>query len=101
MEIDDENPVFLHDVPPDLAAEVPATGRQHADKALAEPWPLPAWPDAPTRFLLCRDDRFFAAGFMRAMVKERLGITPDEMDGGHAPMLSRPEDLANQPEAYL
>lgn len=60
------------------------------------PWPLDAWPDVPTRFLLCRDDRFFPAEFPRRVVRERLGIEPDEMDGGHPPALSRPHELAQR-----
>jgi hypothetical protein len=28
------------------------------------------------------------------VVTDRLGITPDEMDGGHLPALGRPEELA-------
>lgn len=92
----DEVAVFLHDVPPDLAAEMLAGGREHAEKALLEPWPLDRWPDVPTRFLLCRDDRFFPPAFMREVVRERLGVTPDEIDGGHAPMLARPAELAGR-----
>jgi hypothetical protein len=30
--------------------------------------------------LLCRDDRFFRPEWMRRIVKERLGIVPDEID---------------------
>ncbi len=41
-----------------------------------------------------RDDRFFPADFMRRVVRERTGIEPDEMDGGHLAMLSRPVELA-------
>lgn len=67
---------------------------------MRQPWPLAAWPDVPTRFLLCRDDRFFPADFMRRVVRERLGIEPDEMDGGHSPFLSRPRELADRLEAY-
>ncbi|MGP4088491.1 hypothetical protein [Streptomyces sp. KR55] len=37
---------------------------------------------------------------MRRVVRDRLGIIPDEMDGGHFPMLARPEDLAAGLEAY-
>ena len=37
---------------------------------------------------------------MRRVVRERLGITPDEMDGGHLPALSRPKELAERLEAY-
>jgi len=53
----------------------------------------------PTTFLLCRDDRFFPADFQRRVVTERLGITPDEMDGGHLPALAHPDELVERLEA--
>ena len=65
------------------------------------PWPLPAMPDVPTRSLLCRDDRLFPADFMRRITKERLGITADEIDGGHCVALSRPLELADRFEQFL
>src|SRR5690606_41427210 len=67
------------------------------DRAIHEPWPLTTWPDVPTRYLLCRDDRCFTPDFTRRHVRERLGIVPDEMPGSHMVMLSRPSELA----AYL
>jgi pimeloyl-ACP methyl ester carboxylesterase len=97
---DSEIAVFLHDVPPELAAEALAKGRDQTEMPMLEPWPLDAWPDVPTRFLLCRDDHFFPAEFLRRVVRERLGITPDEIDGGHTPALSRPKELADRLEAY-
>ena len=54
----------------------------------------------PTVFLLCRDDRFFPAEFMRRVVRERLGIVADEMAGGHLPALGRPEELVERLEGY-
>lgn len=92
--------VFYHDVPPDLATEALAKERDQAITPMLEPWPLGAWPDVPTRYLLCRDDRMFPAGWTRSMVRERLGIVPDEIDGGHSPFLSRPKELADRLEAY-
>lgn len=97
---DSPSAVFLHDVPPDLAGEALAKSRDQAGTPMREPWPLDAWPDVPTRFLLCRDDRMFPADWMRGVVRERLGITPDEIDGGHAPYLSRPKELTDRLEAY-
>jgi pimeloyl-ACP methyl ester carboxylesterase len=92
---------FFHDVPPDVVAEAMARGeRAQSGTPMEKPWPLSAWPDVPTRFLLCRHDRFFPADFMRRVVRERLGITPDEMDGGHLPALSRPKDLVERMEAF-
>ena len=91
---------FLHDVPEPLAREALAQGRDQAGAPMAEPFPLPGWPDVPTRFLLCRDDRFFPAAWMRGLVRDRLGIEPDEIGGGHAVYLSRPGQLAARLEAY-
>ena len=92
--------VFLPDVPPDLAAEALSYARDQSATPLQEPWPLDAWPDVPTRYLLCRQDRFFPAEWTRGMVRDRLGLTPDEMDGGHTPALSRPKELADRLDAY-
>ena len=92
--------VFYHDVPPDLAAEALARGRDQADTPGREPWPLAAWPAVPTRYLLCRSDRLFPPAWTRRVVGDRLGITPDEIDSGHCPALSRPAELADRLEAY-
>jgi pimeloyl-ACP methyl ester carboxylesterase len=67
---------------------------------MGEPSPLRAWPGVPTRVLLCRDDHLLPPAFVRRVARARLGITPDEIDGGHAPALSRPRELADRLEAY-
>jgi pimeloyl-ACP methyl ester carboxylesterase len=97
----DEIALFYHDVPPGLAAEALRRARRQSATPGKKPWPLRAWPNVPTRFLLCRDDRFFPSEFMRRVVRERLGITPDEIDGSHCVALSRPKELADRFEAYL
>jgi pimeloyl-ACP methyl ester carboxylesterase len=91
---------FLHDVPPDVVAQSAAHVKIQSGTPFEKPWPLEAWPDVPTRFLLCRQDRIFPAQFQRRVVTERLGLTPDEMDSGHLPALSQPVDLAARLEAY-
>jgi pimeloyl-ACP methyl ester carboxylesterase len=92
---------FMHDVPLGLAAKALERVRDQSEKPGEKSWPLETWPDVRTRFLLCRDDRFFPADWMRRVVKERLGITPDEIDGSHCIALSRPKELADRLEAYL
>jgi pimeloyl-ACP methyl ester carboxylesterase len=92
--------VFYHDVPPALAEEALGRGRAQAEAPWAEPYPLAAWPDVPTRYLLCRDDRLFPAAWSRRVVRERLGLAPDEIAGGHCPALSRPTELAERLEGY-
>jgi pimeloyl-ACP methyl ester carboxylesterase len=96
----DEQEVFLHDVPADLVAASAEHVSAPADSLFVDPWPLAAWPDVPTRFLLCRDDRFFTADFQRRVVRDRLGITPDEMSGGHLPFLAHPDELVGWLERY-
>ena len=92
--------VFYHDLPPDLAAEARRRERDETARALREPWPLKAWPETPTRYLLCRADRMFPAAWARCHARERLGIDADEMDGGHYIALSRPGELADRLAAY-
>jgi pimeloyl-ACP methyl ester carboxylesterase len=92
---------FFHDVPPDVVSEAMARGeRIQSGTPFEKPWPLDAWPEVPTRFLLCRNDRFFPPEFLRRVVNERLGITPDELDAGHLPALSQPGELVDRLEAY-
>jgi pimeloyl-ACP methyl ester carboxylesterase len=98
----DAEATFFHDVPPDVMAEAFARGeRAQSGTPFEKPWPLAAWPAVPTKFLLCRDDRFFPAEFQRRVVRDRLGITPDEMDGGHLPALAHPKELVECLETFL
>ena len=92
--------LFLHDLPPDVRADAMTHGRDQSNTPFEKPWPLPAWPDVPTRFLLCRQDRFFPPELLRRVVEDRLGITPDEMDSGHLPALAHPDELVARLEAY-
>jgi pimeloyl-ACP methyl ester carboxylesterase len=95
----DDN-LFYHDVAPDLAAESKRRARDEAARALHEPWPLSHWPDTPTRYLLCRDDRMFPAHWARSHARERLGIEADEIESGHYVSLSRPGALAERLDLY-
>jgi Alpha/beta hydrolase family len=97
---DDGIALFYHDVPPELASEALRRGRAQSEARMGEPSPLTAWPDVPTRVLICRDDRLFPATFLRRVARDRLGIVPDEIDGGHTPALSRPIELTDHLDAY-
>jgi pimeloyl-ACP methyl ester carboxylesterase len=92
---------FYNGVPAGIVAEAAAHGREQASAEWNEPWPLRAWPDAPTRVLIAREDRFFPADFQRRVAVDRLGVTPEEIDGGHAVAFSHPEQLADQLTSYL
>ena len=97
---EDEVSLFYQDVPSRLASEAIRRGRTQSAARMGEPSPLRAWPHVPTRVLLCRDDRLFPPAFVRRVARERLGIVPDEMDGGHTPALSHPKELVDRLEAY-
>lgn len=85
---------FLHDVDPRLVEEGWAHLTEQSDTPFQTPWPLDSWPEIPTRFVLPIHDRFFPAAFQRRIVRDRLGIVPDEIDTGHLPALARPHELA-------
>jgi pimeloyl-ACP methyl ester carboxylesterase len=87
-------------VAPEIAAEAATHVRHQSDTIFSQPWPMAAWPKVATRYLLCRDDRLFPAEFQRKMVRERLGLTPDEMPGGHLPALAHPHELVRRLEEY-
>ena len=99
---DEDDPValFLHDVPDAVVAESAGHVHEQSGTPFVKPWPATGWPAVPTRFLLCRDDRFFPADFQRRVVASRLGIEPDEMPGGHLPALAQPDELVARLEGY-
>src|SRR5262249_26035671 len=86
---------FFHDVPQPVIEEARAQGepRQSAS-VFASPCTFVSWPAVATRVLVAHDDRFLPADFQRRVARERLGISADEMPGGHLVALSQPEELA-------
>ncbi len=86
---------FLHDVSDELAAEAMThwAGGGESEASFAEPWPLPAWPEVPTRALIGARDRLFPESFQRRRIAQDLGVEPEVVDSGHMPMLSRPDDV--------
>jgi pimeloyl-ACP methyl ester carboxylesterase len=92
--------LFYHDVEPALAAEAMSKERRQSETAGREPWPLEAWPDVRTHVVIGSEDRFFPADWLRGVVRDRLGIEPDELPTGHTPALSRPRELVELLESY-
>lgn len=92
--------VFLHDVPIELAEEALTKGQAQTARPFHEPWPLAAWPNVPTRYVLARNDRLFPATWVRQVAHDRLGIVPDEIVSGHCVSLSRPHELVALLESY-
>lgn len=88
---------FFHDVPDAIRAEALTRGEpRQSDTAFDQPWPLPSWPDIPTRVIVGRDDRLFPLPFQRRLVRERLGLQVEEMPGGHLLPLSQPGEFVER-----
>ncbi len=91
----DAQTYFLHDMPPDVLALLMSSGEEEPAGSLFQTgFALSHWPDVPTVVLAGRDDRFFPYEFQRRVAKERLGVDPEQLPGGHLLALSRPEALA-------
>jgi pimeloyl-ACP methyl ester carboxylesterase len=88
--------VFLHDVDPGVARDNERYQGPPGDGMFGEPWPLESWPEVPTRVLAPVGDRLFPLEFQRRVARERLGLEIDAIPGGHLPMLSRPDALAER-----
>jgi pimeloyl-ACP methyl ester carboxylesterase len=92
---------FFHDVPDDVvAAALARPPREPSNRLFADPWPLTAWPEVPTRVLIGAHDRFFPVDLQRRVSRDRLGITPDEIATGHLPALADPDAVVARLEAY-
>jgi len=91
---------YYHDVPRKLAERARRSERDESVAAYDTPWPLKAWPDVPTRVVLCTEDRLFPADYLRRVVAERLRVVPDEIVAGHYVMLSRAKELAAMLNGY-
>lgn len=90
---DDMDVLFYNGV--DAAVVAQEIERGQSDTPGQQPWPADRLPPIPTRFVLFRDDRFFPEEFMRGVVADRLGITPESVPGGHMAMLSHPRQLVD------
>ena len=85
---------FMHDVPAEVVAELMAAGEpEQAAAIFAQPFPLPAWPDVPTRVIAATNDRLLPLELVRRLAQERLGVEADQVDTGHLAAFSRPNDV--------
>jgi len=66
-----------------------------ARQAILEICPLKEWPDVPSSYILCAEDRAIQPQWSRRAARERLGVEAIELPGGHCPYVSRPDQLAD------
>ncbi|MFI7586225.1 alpha/beta fold hydrolase [Spongisporangium articulatum] len=84
---------FLHDVPEAVRAATTDGARPQSGSVFAAPFP--GWPDLPVRVVSAADDRFFPRAFQARVARERLGVEPDVVPGGHLAALSRPSEVTS------
>ncbi|MGO4804291.1 alpha/beta fold hydrolase [Arthrobacter sp. 2MCAF15] len=91
----DADTYFLHDVPPEVAAEGAPYQRPEANAVFESVCDFAGWPDIPTSVLTGEADRFFPLDFQRRIARERLRVEPDVVPGGHLIALANPDGVAN------
>jgi len=92
---------FFHDVARPVIEQAWAQGEpRQSTTVFGSPCTFEAWPNVPTRVLVAREDRFFPGTFQHQLARDRLGLTADEMPGGHLVALSQPDELTARLEAY-
>jgi len=88
--------LFFHDCTQADASWAVAHLRPQARRPLAEPSPLPTWPDVPQSVILATDDRVVRWEWALPAARARLaGGEPHLLAGGHSPFLARPAELAD------
>jgi pimeloyl-ACP methyl ester carboxylesterase len=85
---------FYQDCGLDRAKAAFALTTPVAYTSLNEKCPLDSWPEVPSTYILCQDDRLIGHEWSRQISLERFGGPAIELPGSHSPMLSRPEHLA-------
>jgi pimeloyl-ACP methyl ester carboxylesterase len=99
----DEERTFFHDLPDDVRAQMERDPqpRAPADTIWNQPCDIQRWPDVTTHVVVGRDDRLFPQAFQQRVARERLGVEPDVLPGGHLLAKSRSVELADQLEEYV
>jgi hypothetical protein len=66
-----------------------------AHQAMSEPLRDDLSVGLPIRYILCRSDRTLTPAWMKWAARERLGVDPIELECGHCPHVSMPDELAD------
>jgi pimeloyl-ACP methyl ester carboxylesterase len=85
---------YYHDC--DSATARAAWGRLRpcAQQVWRDRSPLESWPATPSAYVMGKYDRALSPDYSRRAAQELLDVEPIELNSGHSPMLSHPEELA-------
>src|SRR4051794_7534462 len=84
---------FLHDVPADIAAAGERHQKDQSPGPFGDPCTFDTWA-APVTVMTARDDRFFPLALQQRVARERVGVEPVVVPGGHLAALSHPRQIA-------
>ncbi|MCX6397324.1 MAG: alpha/beta hydrolase [Propionibacteriales bacterium] len=85
---------FLHDLDEETTALLLQGGKDEVEAAFVSPCDVPAWPAVPTRVIAAAGDRFFPLALQQRVARDRLGVEPTVVPGGHLAALSHPVEVA-------
>ena len=86
---------LFHDCEPDAVSSALATVELFDTRHLTrEPNPVVVWPNVRCASIVCSEDRTINPEWSRMVAVKRLGVDPIEIEAGHCPHTSRPDDTA-------
>ena len=85
---------FLHDVPAGLMPGLSEHNVPQSAGPFGDVCAFDGWPGVPLHVIAGLDDRFFPLELQRRVARERLGLEPEVVPGGHLALLSRPAELS-------
>jgi hypothetical protein len=86
---------LYHDGAPEVAEWALTTRPPWYPEGLyAEVCPPSSWPNVPSSYIVCSEDRTLRPEWSRQAARELLGVEAIAIPGGHCPQVSRPGRLA-------
>ena len=86
---------LFHDCEPEAMSSALATVELFDTRHLTrEPNPLVVWPNVRYASIVCSEDRTLSPEWSRLAAEKRLGVRPIEIETGHCPHTSRPDEIA-------
>lgn len=92
---------FMHDVPAHLVSEMETRAAGQLDERFGDVCTFETWPPIPIHVIAGREDRFFPRELQQRVARQRLGVEPSVVPGGHLAALSHPDELADAIAGYL
>lgn len=85
---------FLHDVPEDIRQQMLSHDAPQSGGPFGDVCAFDGWAGVPVHAIAGRDDRFFPVELQQRVARERLGVEPHLVPGGHLAALSHPAELS-------